>query len=54
LKSRGPRTDPWGTPVSTEQVSDLKPHIETKWDLNQFKTVPETPNTLSRWASNRL
>ena len=50
-KSRGPRTEPWGTPKSTFRDSERVFSIQTHWllperkDLNQLKAIPQTPNS---------
>ena len=61
MNSRGPRTEPWGTPHKqvheeerwlshlTRKVSDKERDKEgDKYDLNQFKTDPWIPNREDR------
>ena len=48
MKSRGPSTEPWGTPTFTGRVSDLSLLIAVCWVsaryvLNNFKGIPLIP-----------
>ena len=60
LNRRGPRMEPWGTPHVILVCSDVKLPIDakyflfSKYDLNQFSTVPERPAQFSGSLSNIL
>ena len=54
MNSRGPRTEPWGTPHKQAHeeerwLSHLTRKVrDDKYDLNQFKTDPWIPNQEDR------
>ena len=53
VKSRGPKTDPWGTPNLRSALEDKQLpslilwHLPVRCDLNQLSAFPVTPNQLS-------
>jgi hypothetical protein len=50
VKRRGPRTEPWGTPVVTDALLDETPLTKTDWDWSknlEFKPV-QSPITDSK------
>ena len=59
-KSRGPRTEPWGTPCERGELGDLKLPMETncslsvRYDLNQVSGVPVIPKSVSSRVSSVL
>ena len=58
INTRGPRTEPWGTPNDRGIGDDKEPFILTDWfrpdiyDLNQFKIVLEKPNHEDKQSNN--
>ena len=51
MNSRGPRTEPWGTPHKQAHEEDKLSHLtrrKMRDDLNQFKTDPWIPNQEDR------
>ncbi len=59
LKSKGLKTEPWGTPNCTEPILDLHPPRDTnclrfeRKNLNQFNAVSVTPKTVFNQESKR-
>ena len=59
-RSRGPRTEPWGTPCVRGELGDLKLPMETncslavRYDLNKVNGVPVIPKSVSSRVSSVL
>ena len=59
-KSRGPRTEPWGTPQEEVQKNEkvlfhlTRKERDDKYDLNQLRTEPWIPDQEERRVSKML